>query len=469
MPTRFPEFWAEMGKPIPQNFVRERSQGGRTFSYITARTVQNRLDAVAGPENWNADYRPWGNGMRCDLTIVLPDGSSITKWDVGGFSSMQDDGDNEKAGLSDALKRAAVLFGIGRELYGDDSTVPHLPDITARIGIPQSEENGFRRCSQARREEYREAAADPGWASPVVDFGTYVPPVAPSPRVETLSTPRPQPASPVSAPFDAPPPARNTIDDLKASGVLKTGGQVYGTPTAPPPQRDLSRGDVMEAVGDMLSSSVPSEPPPFLPFLQRKCHEGNEVFFQKCDRQRLRAPQNGPVDPNRLAVAYCHRAIDNGGVDVRQVSAGGQYIPEACLEALESHYLGDPKATEKNLNIDIDRMVSDEIAKIEVEKHKQENGGQAPNRSQPPQQTPPQHRGGGDVPKTGRALFARIKEIEQREEVALTKWITSFSKLHNLPERMVDLDPDQIAFVYEAALEKVASFRREENPEALAN
>ena len=41
----------------------------------------------------------------------------ITKSDVGGPSEQPDGGDRLKAAFSDALKRAAVKFGIGRYLY----------------------------------------------------------------------------------------------------------------------------------------------------------------------------------------------------------------------------------------------------------------------------------------------------------------------------------------------------------------
>jgi hypothetical protein len=41
----------------------------------------------------------------------------ITKMDVGGPSEQPDEGDRRKAAFSDALKRAAVKFGVGRYLY----------------------------------------------------------------------------------------------------------------------------------------------------------------------------------------------------------------------------------------------------------------------------------------------------------------------------------------------------------------
>jgi hypothetical protein len=52
----------------------------------------------------------------CQLRLRIG-GRWITKSDVGGPSEQPDGGDRLKAAFSDALKRAAVKFGIGRYLY----------------------------------------------------------------------------------------------------------------------------------------------------------------------------------------------------------------------------------------------------------------------------------------------------------------------------------------------------------------
>src|SRR5881275_1046881 len=54
--------------------------------------------------------------MMCRLRLRLGD-EWVTKVDVGGPSEQPDGGDRLKAAFSDALKRAAVKFGIGRYLY----------------------------------------------------------------------------------------------------------------------------------------------------------------------------------------------------------------------------------------------------------------------------------------------------------------------------------------------------------------
>ena len=87
------------------------------MAYVDARVIQDRLDVVLGVTNWQDDYdcRPDGSVV-CRLRLRLG-GEWITKVDVGGPSEQPDGGDRLKAAFSDALKRAAVKFGIGRYLY----------------------------------------------------------------------------------------------------------------------------------------------------------------------------------------------------------------------------------------------------------------------------------------------------------------------------------------------------------------
>ncbi len=49
----------------------------------------------------------------CKLSLKI-DGAWLTKCDVGGQSEQPDDGDRAKSAHSDALKRAAAAWGIGR-------------------------------------------------------------------------------------------------------------------------------------------------------------------------------------------------------------------------------------------------------------------------------------------------------------------------------------------------------------------
>lgn len=87
------------------------------MAYIDARLIQDRLDEVLGVENWEDAYKILPDGsVMCRLRCKLGD-HWITKTDVGSPSEQPDGGDRLKAAFSDALKRAAVKFGIGRYLY----------------------------------------------------------------------------------------------------------------------------------------------------------------------------------------------------------------------------------------------------------------------------------------------------------------------------------------------------------------
>lgn len=85
---------------------------GMALAYIDARDVMERLDDIAGPARWQCDY-PHANGKTvCRIGIKI-DEEWVWKADGAGDT----DYEAEKGALSDAFKRAAVRWGIGRYLY----------------------------------------------------------------------------------------------------------------------------------------------------------------------------------------------------------------------------------------------------------------------------------------------------------------------------------------------------------------
>ncbi len=148
--TQFPDLFAALAAPFDASEVRSRSQGGRVLHYITARTAMNRLDNVFGPENWWDEYVPGEHSVLCRLTVRLPDGSTLTKSDAGGYAGMPDQGDDDKSGFSDAFKRTAVKFGVGRYLYRD--------------GVPvfaRTQDSGLRTENSERKAEDSALPANP--------------------------------------------------------------------------------------------------------------------------------------------------------------------------------------------------------------------------------------------------------------------------------------------------------------------
>jgi hypothetical protein len=99
------------------------------LAYIDARVVQNRLDAVLGIDGWQSQFQVLEGGtVQCTLSIKMGD-AWLAKQDVGGPSDQKDPGDRMKAAFSDALKRSAVQWGVGRYLYG---LVPEWRDWDAK-------------------------------------------------------------------------------------------------------------------------------------------------------------------------------------------------------------------------------------------------------------------------------------------------------------------------------------------------
>lgn len=83
------------------------------LAYLDARDVMDRLDDVCGPAGWRNSYVETPKG-RVIATIYIRVGEEwIGKSDGAGDTAVE----GEKGGVSDALKRAAVCWGIGRYLY----------------------------------------------------------------------------------------------------------------------------------------------------------------------------------------------------------------------------------------------------------------------------------------------------------------------------------------------------------------
>jgi hypothetical protein len=86
---------------------------GIALAYLDARDVMGRLDSVCGAAVWSARY-PWSDGKRlvCEIGIKIE-----SEWVYKANGCGETDVEAEKGAFSDALKRAAVLWGVGRYLY----------------------------------------------------------------------------------------------------------------------------------------------------------------------------------------------------------------------------------------------------------------------------------------------------------------------------------------------------------------
>lgn len=118
----YPTGWSkEIAKallePFPDSTIKERPIAqGLMAKYIDARAVQERLDKVVGPPNWSFEWTDVDRSVKGSLTIL-----GVTKED-SGYPNSADDAEPFKSAVSDALKRCAVQFGVGRHLYEE---TPH--------------------------------------------------------------------------------------------------------------------------------------------------------------------------------------------------------------------------------------------------------------------------------------------------------------------------------------------------------
>lgn len=162
---------ARLGALFDPNDIKWKPQsvkGNRAMAiaYIDARLVMDRLDDVVGAGGWQDiyDLLPGGEVV-CTLGVKL-NGEWITKQDVGGQSEQPDEGDRVKAAFSDALKRAAVKFGIGRYLYALGTTWhdydPQARRFTSPPRLPAWATKGFTLTPKAHEAAQDTQAAPSG-------------------------------------------------------------------------------------------------------------------------------------------------------------------------------------------------------------------------------------------------------------------------------------------------------------------
>jgi hypothetical protein len=118
--TMFEQLAAE----FPRDAVHWRAQtvtkaGDKALAlaYLDARDVMDRLDSVCTPGGWRNIVTETPKGRLIATIEIKIDGEWVGKTDGAGDTAVE----GEKGGISDALKRAGVLWGIGRYLYRMDA------------------------------------------------------------------------------------------------------------------------------------------------------------------------------------------------------------------------------------------------------------------------------------------------------------------------------------------------------------
>jgi hypothetical protein len=111
-----------LGKPFPYEDIKSKIQAyngdktkGMAVFYVDSRAIQTRLDEVVGMFKWKNQFSPWSDKAQiCGISIFDEARCEwVTKFDGADNTDIE----AIKGGLSDAFKRSAVMWSIGRYLY----------------------------------------------------------------------------------------------------------------------------------------------------------------------------------------------------------------------------------------------------------------------------------------------------------------------------------------------------------------
>ena len=187
------------------------------LAYVDARFVMDTLDDIIGADNWDLEYHEIRGGLFCKITVTWPDGSTSSKMDCG----TETDVEKEKGQASDAFKRAAVHFGVGRDLYG-------LPDYWAPIN-----EYGY---------------ADKNWTPP--GWG------ADAGHLPTATEPQQAPSHPTTTPSQP-----ESASDLQeyADSVVKKAAQIAPDSPKTPEMAPTSADNAPQVDNQGLKEGTPPE------------------------------------------------------------------------------------------------------------------------------------------------------------------------------------------------------------------
>lgn len=148
------EFFQALLMPFPAECYGTKPRAGRNLTYLKPRAIMNRLDELCGPQGWTTEYTATPRGQKCRLKILCPDHTEDGwawhyKEDGAGIEDMgqntkegweQDTDDSEKAGYTNAFRRAAHVWGFGRELYQEG-----VPSWMAEFHVKAPTRNSLQR------------------------------------------------------------------------------------------------------------------------------------------------------------------------------------------------------------------------------------------------------------------------------------------------------------------------------------
>ncbi|MCK9473742.1 Rad52/Rad22 family DNA repair protein [Sulfurimonas sp.] len=154
---------AELKRPFKADEIEWRVQScgknddgfwAMVLAYVQNRAIQDRLDEVFGIDGWQNALRELPNGgMSCGISVKI-NGEWITKWDGADNTDIE----TTKGGISNAMKRSAVQWGIGRYLY-------NLEVVYAVVSA--TKQKGWNYATTKQKDKfYWKTPSLPEWALP---------------------------------------------------------------------------------------------------------------------------------------------------------------------------------------------------------------------------------------------------------------------------------------------------------------
>lgn len=123
---------------IAQKGMKGEKPWAKVLAYVTNRAIMDRLDEVIGPDKWKNEFIQMQGSFLCGISVKIGD-EWVTKWDGAQETNIE----ATKGGISGAMKRAAVQWGIGRYLYDLPETWAQPLKSGGQYYSPQDKSKGI--------------------------------------------------------------------------------------------------------------------------------------------------------------------------------------------------------------------------------------------------------------------------------------------------------------------------------------
>lgn len=272
----FDQLHLSLAKPFPSKSIEWRvgstnsdKTRGTALPYMTARAIQDRFDEAVGPGGWEAKYRVVETeiasrkmaAMFCAISLYV-DGKWVTKEDAVEIAVSGESGrghiDPVKTAVSDAFKRAAVLWGLGRYLYGFDAPWVDLkdgkyfvtqPSLPAHL-LPEGD-TGVAAPTRSGEAPAAEKAAAPAQAPAPAEK-----PAAPARQTRAAPAAKPMPAATAEAPAEPAAPAASAETPAPVAAPVEPVAEVPAATETPAPEAAAEQAPAAGGVLALLQGTA---------------------------------------------------------------------------------------------------------------------------------------------------------------------------------------------------------------------